>query len=522
MNAYDEVPYPSFPFPQTHPDRLATLATLLGMKPAPVDHCRVLELGCGSGGNLIPMAFSLPQSDFTGVDLAARSVAAGQATVDALGLKNITLRPLDIMEVSPDFGRFDYIITHGVYSWVPPPTQEKILAIFRAHLAPHGVAYVSYNTYPGYHLQGMVRDMMRFHADQFREPEERVTQGLAFLKFLAESQTKSDVYGSLLRQAFEDLVQRCREAVYHDELAEVNTPVYFSQFMEAASRHGLQFLSEANVFEMQEQAFPPPVAEALGSLSNGAPVMKEQYLDFLRCRRFRQTLLCHQEVALDREVKPGRVRNLSVASSVQPVSPNPEIATASVEEFRGPLGSSLTTGHPLAKATLMELNSAWPRSLHFNDLLARVRSRLQPGRRPGDARGDGDPLALGTILLETYKAGLVELHVHPPEFASEIGEHPVASPLVRWQLRTGTQVTCLRHTRINVEGPLERRFLLLLDGTRDRAALVKDLAAQVASGEVVMERDGAPVRDGQTASKILADELEAALAKLARLALLVA
>src|SRR5438093_4154914 len=135
---YDEVLYPSHTHSQTHPDRLATIATLFGMTPAPVDGCRVLELGCGDGGNLIPMAFGLPGSEFVGIDLAARPIGSGQALVEALGLKNITLRPLDIMQISSDFGRFDYIIAHGLYSWVPPAVQDKILAICKANLAPEG------------------------------------------------------------------------------------------------------------------------------------------------------------------------------------------------------------------------------------------------------------------------------------------------------------------------------------------------------------------------------------------------
>ena len=32
---YDNVLYPSAPYPQTHPDRLATMATLFGMQPSP-------------------------------------------------------------------------------------------------------------------------------------------------------------------------------------------------------------------------------------------------------------------------------------------------------------------------------------------------------------------------------------------------------------------------------------------------------------------------------------------------------
>ena len=91
QSVYDQVPYPSLSYSQSHPDRLATVATLLGMSPTPVNRCRVLELGCASGGNLIPMAYGLPESDFVGIDNSARQIAEGQAMVKTLGLKNVTL-----------------------------------------------------------------------------------------------------------------------------------------------------------------------------------------------------------------------------------------------------------------------------------------------------------------------------------------------------------------------------------------------------------------------------------------------
>src|SRR5437868_13031530 len=113
-SSYDEVPYASYPYPESHPDRLATVAMLLGLQPAPVEHCRVLELGSASGGNLIPMAEALPQSNFLGIDLSERQIAEGIHTVGALGLTNIDLRRMNITEVGPDLGVFDYIICHGV------------------------------------------------------------------------------------------------------------------------------------------------------------------------------------------------------------------------------------------------------------------------------------------------------------------------------------------------------------------------------------------------------------------------
>src|SRR3954454_7066997 len=133
---YDHVSYPGHPFGETHPDHLAVLGSLLGMTPAPLNSCRVLELGCGEGANLIPMAFDFVQSEFIGVDLSEQTVRRGNDFVLGLGLRNIFLRSCDIMDIGPEFGTFDYIIAHGVYSWVPPIVRAKMLAIFRNNLTP--------------------------------------------------------------------------------------------------------------------------------------------------------------------------------------------------------------------------------------------------------------------------------------------------------------------------------------------------------------------------------------------------
>lgn len=160
---YDEVPYPGGVFPSTHPEHLATIASLYGMDPVPVDRCRVLELGCGFGANLLPMAFHYPQAKFVGIDLSGSSVARGQKDISALSLSNAELHHLDILDVGPDFGEFDYIISHGVFSWVPDIVRNKILAVFKANLSPQGVCYVSYNAYPYSHARNLARDMVLFH-----------------------------------------------------------------------------------------------------------------------------------------------------------------------------------------------------------------------------------------------------------------------------------------------------------------------------------------------------------------------
>jgi len=105
--SYDEVPYGSNVFHDTHPDSLATWATLLGMQPPPVERCRVLELGCGTGANLMPMAQDLPGSHFVGIDLSPRQIAMGQEVVEALHLRNLELKAVSVLDVDASFGQFD-------------------------------------------------------------------------------------------------------------------------------------------------------------------------------------------------------------------------------------------------------------------------------------------------------------------------------------------------------------------------------------------------------------------------------
>src|SRR5262249_48719711 len=157
---YDVVPYHGNAYRESHPDHLATIARLFALAPPAVDTCRVLELGCASGANLIPMAVAVPGASFLGIDLSQRQVDDGRKTIEDLSLKNIELVHGSIEAIGDDHGLFDYIICHGVYSWVPRHVQDHILHVCSHNLAANGVAYVSYNTYPGWFLRGMVRRMM--------------------------------------------------------------------------------------------------------------------------------------------------------------------------------------------------------------------------------------------------------------------------------------------------------------------------------------------------------------------------
>src|SRR5439155_10600404 len=123
------------------------------------------------------------------------------------------------------------LICHGVFSWVPTAVREKILDICAKNLAPHGVAYVSYNTYPGWHMRGMIRDMMRYHAMRFTTPQNRTQQARALLDFLAQSVRQDSPYSALLKSELEAVRHQADHYLYHEHLEDVNDPVYFHQFV---------------------------------------------------------------------------------------------------------------------------------------------------------------------------------------------------------------------------------------------------------------------------------------------------
>ena len=116
VKSYNDVAYTSFPDAARHPERLATIGTLMGLDVAPLATCRVLEFACGDGLNLIPIAATLPDATFVGFDYAARPIARAQRMARDLGLSNLRLLQLDLRDLPADLGGFDYIIAHGLYS----------------------------------------------------------------------------------------------------------------------------------------------------------------------------------------------------------------------------------------------------------------------------------------------------------------------------------------------------------------------------------------------------------------------
>lgn len=492
---YDELPYDSHPYDKTHPDHLATLARLFGIQAPCPSTARVLELGCAGGGNLIPMAASIPDARFVGIDLSSRQIASGKELIQNCGLQNIELRHQSIGDFAAEEGTFDYIICHGVYSWVPAKIQDAILRICAQNLSTTGVAYISYNTYPGWFMRGMVRQMMCFHARQFDDPATQVEQARALLDFLIEAGPGHDpTYHQLLKRELEIVRNRADSYLFHEHLEENNEPLFFHQFAERAAAHELRYLSETQLSEMIPSNYAPNVEETLERLGSSL-IHVEQYLDFLRNRTFRRTLLCHADLEPNRELGEAQLKDMHISSSLQPSSSDPEMLLHAEEVFQGAGGMTASVSHPVLKSALVALHKAYPGTLPFNSLPAIANRNLTSSSGGGDfVIRDADNLEsdrrnLAQLVLELYTRDLVEIRCMAPRYTLEVAERPWVSKLIRQQAEEAAWATNLRHEVIALND-LDRHLIRCLDGTNEMAAIVERFAELVAEGTLVVEHDG--------------------------------
>ena len=519
-STYDELPYVNKAFPQSHPDRLATVGRLFGLRPPELASCRVLELGCASGDNIVPMALGLPNARFVGIDLSGRQIEQGQRMIAELGLDNVELRQYNIADIDPTWGKFDYIISHGIYSWIPAAVREKLLAICKENLTEHGIAYVSYNTLPGWHMRGMIRDMMMYHSSAFTGISAKVSQARGLLDFLARSASANSPYGMMVRQEAELLRKEPDAYLFHEHLEEYNQAFYFHEFADAAAGRGLAFLGEADLSDMLVSKFPPDVAQTLQRVATDI-IRLEQYMDFVRNRLFRQSLLVHQGASIQRNIDGRLLSGLQVSSATFPASEKPVLAQGVSETFRTPQGAKHVISDALTKSALIVMGAQWPRCFLFEELYELSRARLrQEVVDPPVA--DDDAKSFGDRILQGYAARVMELRVAAPRHALTVSARPVASPLARYQLRNGvTAVTNLRHEPVELPD-LARRIVMLLDGTRDVEAVSADIVKLGHDGKIgVREQEGGPaVTDPARLEALLRGLVADNLPRIARVGLL--
>jgi SAM-dependent methyltransferase len=467
---YDEVRYSNYPYAQTHPDRLATVGALHGLHTPDPATARVLEIGCGAGGNLIAMAVATPGIEAVGIDLAAEPIAAGRETVAAIGIGNVELRQADVSDLREGgLGDFDFVIAHGVYAWIPEPVRDDLLAAIHSHLTADGVAYISYNANPGGYMRRALRDAgLWFAGDAEGGAIGRAERAQELYRFLFENRAGTkDWWGELLESQLPAFARGPTYRLVHDDLSDHWAPVWFADFARRAEANRLAYVGDSDLATLLPGRVPPGVVEGLEAFSGGDRMVREQLIDIMRCVFFRQSVVCRDSRTPLEEPNTDALRELHYA--VRPGEPG-------TERPDGLLGSIVAL-----------LRSHAPDTVPFAELRAATAA---------------DPDELATALHEGFLSELVMPHRAPLRHVQVEGvERPVASPLARWQARGSAEVTSLAYTTVQMEEPAARLLLTLLDGTRDRDAIRADFR----------ERTGVPISP---------EDVEANLDALAKLFLL--
>lgn len=294
---YSELGYKSMPFPYTTPATLEAYAALVGVSAPNPKTARVLELGATYGGNIISQALFNLDATFVGIELSQEQVEKGNEVIANAGLTNVSLIQSDIASIGSEIGTFDYIIAHGVYSWVDDDVKDALLRLIDEHLAEDGIAYVSYNTYPGWHTMEEVRQLMMFSnrdKAQFNH-KEKVLHGKTIGSIVGSQILKYDNLkerNSKFLGALRSVMQKDEYYVGHDHLEPNNDPVYFYQFNDHLGAHNLAYLCDADLTLSMVRSFDADIADTLDKLAPNDHVAQEQYLDFMLDTTFRKSIIC--------------------------------------------------------------------------------------------------------------------------------------------------------------------------------------------------------------------------------------
>ena len=478
---YDALAYDGPPDPLMHPNRIAAVAWLMGVDcPAP-DRARVLDIGCATGNHLIPMAYQFPAASFVGIDYSASQIARARSMAEALPLPNLRLEVRDLRNHA-DLGQFDIIIAHGVYSWVPAEVRRALLELCRQHLSPTGVAAIDYNVYPGWRIKQVFRDLAGFHARSNPDLAAATQQSTQLLDFVAENLFAPDsAYGQAIRQMQRGIGQQQLHYLAHEYGAAVNEPCLYADFVAEARGTGMQVAGDVQF----AQAMPPHMAgkvePMLDQFAGEDPVQREQYLDFLRGREFRRTLLTLEGSAMAAQPLAGALQRLhfSTGATAEP--------SGAHTVYRCPDGTGLRTNDPGVCRVMDGLCAAAPTAMSF---------AAAAGLMRGSA---GSPEKTGEMLLSLVQTGLVRIHASPPRVAG-VTERPRANGVARLEAALGrSSVTSMHHQAWGIDAAL-RGVIPLLDGTRNRAGILAESAggelSELALGRMLTWLGQAGILDG--------------------------
>lgn len=398
----------SSPVDYMAPGNLRAVARLHGITTAPLKKARILELGCASGGNLVPFAVAHPWATVVGVDISKPHIEAGEAFIKKMGLRNLELRAMDLCDITGDFGEFDYVLCHNIFSLVRPHVRAAILRICRENLSAEGVACISYNTYPGWKALDVLRDTVRLHTMDVPENEHPARARQA-LQFIESGIMDTNVLRGALGGLAEGWQQKPAAQILRELAPELNTPCYFGDFCEALDEYRLCYIADARPQTDLPEAYGPVIASFLKTtLPRASRERRAQYLDISAGTAFRRSIITRRSSKrrVHKTLDLSGLQKMHFALWMSPIkAPLQEVANN--KHYRTRDGKAVVVVDPVAFTVVESLRQAWPSTLPF--------ARLIEGARRFMPRRGGAPLAqaIERALMMLLRMGTLNIRLEP-------------------------------------------------------------------------------------------------------------
>lgn len=486
--AYDQFFFESFPDPERHINRLFVMATLAGLSPKGIASARVLEIGCSTAAHLLPQAERYPRSFFVGIDLSAGQIEQGIQSQSVLGLKNIALHATDFRDYEDRRGSFDYVICHGMYSWIADDLRRPLLESISRLLSPTGVAYVSYNCSAAWRRRQSVQDIFR-GADRPRDPSsQRIARARALHRELRDSLSK--LVGqreSSFAEELHRLEHTSDQLLLHEYLAEGFRSYSVSEFAKAAQECGLVYLGDArprrNYFRFADVL---PAGALRSQFEKRSAIECDDLFDSIEAKSFRGAVLVKSGDSLPRCFSVDRLRTLHISSSLVPLG----AADDSQEDEIFLLGNEepVEIADRELRHAIRRLHALWPKAVPIETLFSQPMTD-----------------SLAALISELYWKQCVELSYDDLGCASELPQRPIAPAHARYRASAGGVITSLHHEQV-ILNDFARMIVSQLDGTRTIEDLVALTTDSLKSGEI--EHAGSDTPDGETIREAIADLLD--------------
>ncbi len=472
-NPFDVVPYEALGIPYTLPAHLSLCSAWHGGPKTKVETYRAIELGCGIGGNLIPMAYYQRDCSFLGIDYSKRHIECARETVAELGLDNIHFELCDIRDLGDGIGKinqamgkaasepFDYVIAHGFFSWIPEDARAAVMTFCRGYLSLNGIAYICYNTMPGWAMRGVVRDAL-LRSPTVRSatlPNQAIEAKRTASNMLEDLPTREFAFGALLGHELERIKGCDPFYIQHEYLAENNEPFWFADFAALADRYELDYIAEA-LFCRTEGQIPASVKEAL-SRRDYAWVDREEATDLLCNRQMRTSILCRRDAQRSELTHRELLNEVSIATRLPAQSEDIKLGEGISELFDGEDDMDISLEFSLSKAAVLILNEFWPLGLTFKELYERSEQMLLECRIPMPSNGREK---LEEEIISLFSYGQLHLRLTTPAVPKPHQHYPVAHSLVQFEVRKRNTLSTPYHTMLFNEGDFTE-LIRMLDGS---------------------------------------------------------